>query len=67
MIDTKLLDWLQKNPQCEISYSGWNDDPKWEVYKITGGRNDREWFLLADGDTVREALVNAMKNSKRNA
>lgn len=59
--DKALLDWLEKHPQCELSYSGWDDDPEWQVHKVTGGRDDREWRQVGQGETVREAIRSAMQ------
>lgn len=63
--DTALLDWLGKHPQCELSYEGWDDDPRWQVHQVTGGRNDREWRVVGEGGTVREAIRAAMDGMQR--
>lgn len=60
--DAALLDWLGRHPQCELSYNGWDEDPEWQVHKVTGNRNDREWRRVGRGETVREAIRSAMQN-----
>ncbi len=62
--DRAMLDWLDKHPECQVSYEGWDDDPRWEVYRVTGNRNDREWTCIGTGDTVRAAIVDAMENRR---
>jgi hypothetical protein len=59
--DTQMLDWLTKN-YSEICHS-WDpeEDSPWEVHKVTGGRNDREWRRVARGRTLRAAIASAMK------
>ena len=63
--DTVLLDWLQQNPQCEVSHDGWDDPPMWRVHSVTGGRNDREWEEVGSGETVRKAIQAACDSMKR--
>jgi hypothetical protein len=65
--DAALLDWLERRPQCEVSNAGWDDDPRWQVHQVTGSRNDREWRLIGEGETVRDAIRDAMKREKRRA
>lgn len=60
--DTALLNWLEKHPECEVSYEGWDDESRWEVNRVIGGRNDREWNVVGQGETVREAISSAMQN-----
>lgn len=60
--DAALLDWLEQHPQCEVSHGGWDDPPLWRVHRVAGGRNDREWTLLGEGETAREAILAAMTN-----
>jgi len=62
--DAALLDWLEKHPQCELSHDGW-DSEKWQVHQVIGPRNDREWKLIGEGETVREALLAAQKAMTR--
>lgn len=54
------LAWLAEHKNFELSFSGWGEDPAWLVHSVNGGRNDREWTLLATGDTPDEALRKAM-------
>ncbi len=54
--DAALLDWLDQHPQCEVSHDPWSDEPRWRVHLVSGGRNDREWGLVGEADTAREAL-----------
>lgn len=59
-----VLGWLATKTNYELSYSGWdNEDPTWDVHSVNGGRNDREWTLLATGSTPEEALRKAMSLS----
>lgn len=58
--DAALLDWLGKNPQCELSHDGW-DTELWQVHEVIGGRNDREWKLIGQGETVRDAIRSAQR------
>lgn len=53
--DSARLDWLESNRNAELAHEGWEEDV-WQVHTVNGGRNDREWTLLAEGDTVREAI-----------
>ncbi len=63
--DAALLDWLGKHPQCQLSHEGWDDDPSWQVHQVAGGRNDREWKLVGEGETVRAAIQSAQEGMKR--
>lgn len=56
----KALAWLAKNPQCELSFAAWEEEPKWQVHSVTGPRSDREWRLVAEGETPLHALTAAM-------
>ena len=64
--DAGMLDWLQRNPQCEVSNDGW-DSEMWQVHEVIGGRNDREWRLIGEGPTVRDAIASAQEKGKRRA
>lgn len=57
----KALAWLAKNPSHEVAYAGWDDDPQWEVHRVVGNRNDREWHLKGTGATPLAAILDAMK------
>jgi hypothetical protein len=54
------LDWLAERKNYELSFSGYDEDPAWLVHSVNGNRNDREWTLLATGDTPEKALRKAM-------
>lgn len=54
------LAWLAEHKNCELSFSGWDEDSAWLLHSVNGGRNDREWTLLATGDTPEAALRKAM-------
>ncbi len=54
------LTWLAEHKNYELSFNGWDDDPAWQVHSVNGGRNDREWTLIATGMTPSEALRKAM-------
>lgn len=54
------LTWLAEHTNYELSYDGWDEDPAWQVHSVNGGRNDREWTLLATGTTPTEAIRGAM-------
>ena len=54
------LRWLARHPNMELSYDRWADDAVWQVHRVSGGRNDQEWKLVATGETPLEALQAAM-------
>lgn len=56
-----LLEWLDQNSELQLAYQGWDDDDCWQVHRVNGGRNDREWTLIAEGATPKEALAHAHK------
>ena len=58
-----LLDQMGKHTNWELSCSGgWSDDPlRWTVHEVTGGRNDREWTVIGEGETPAEALATAIR------
>ena len=60
--DDILLNWLQRNPQWQLSHDGW-DTGRWQVHRVTGGRNDREWRLIGEGETPRVAIEVAILSS----
>lgn len=62
--DTGLLDFIEKHPSLEISCSWEDDDGPWEVHRVTGGRNDREWTKIGQGPTLREAIASAIRALK---
>lgn len=55
-----LLEWLGEHPGIELSYAAYSDDgEQWQVHRVNGGRNDREWTLLADEESPLLALRKA--------
>ncbi len=54
------LTWLAVHKNCELSFNGWDENPVWQVHSVNGGRNDREWTLIATGSTPEKALRKAM-------
>ena len=53
---TDLLAWLRDETSLELSFERWEEDGRWQVHEIRGGRNDQEWSLLGRGDTPEQAL-----------
>ncbi len=62
--DKALLDWFAKHPQCELSFAGYDDEQHWVVHRVSGGRNDREWRLVGEGETPRAAILAAMEGMR---
>ena len=56
----EALDWLTDKTSLELH---WRADPEedgaWCVHMVVGGVNDREWNLLATGETPLAALKSA--------
>lgn len=64
--DKARMDALER-PGWELSQNDDIECAHWELWQVrlcTGGRNDREWTLLGQGATQREALDAAIANSK---
>lgn len=63
--DIRRLDFLEKNTNYELLCTGgWGDEEmSWNVYRVNGGRNDREWTLIGRGATPREAIDAAMREN----
>lgn len=61
--DTQLLDWLEQETSMQVWFDVFGDQ-LWEIHRVTGNRNDREWTLVGEGLTVRAALTAAMQNPK---
>lgn len=59
----EALEWLAANTSCELShqYPDIEEDGEWQVHRITGNRNDREWTLIGRGPTPLDALLSARK------
>lgn len=55
----KAWNWLAQNPSHELSYEGWEED-EWHVHRVNGPRSDREWTLVARGQTPLVAIQAAM-------
>lgn len=60
-----------------LSRPGWelgrNSDPEcsademWQIHVVSGGRNDREWTLIGEGATPRQAIDSAMLAAPKQA
>jgi len=67
--DTARLDALAR-PGWELSQ---NNDPEcfpeelWQVHRVSGGRNDREWTLIGQGDSPRAAIDSALATKGQQA
>jgi hypothetical protein len=66
--DSERLNWFEANMNAELlQEGGWNDDDmRWSVFLVNGGRNDREWNRIGSGETVREA-IDAARSASREA
>lgn len=56
--DAARLDALAQ-PGWELSMNNDSeamDDELWQVHRVSGGRNDREWRLIGQGVSPREAI-----------
>lgn len=54
------LTWLANNKNLELSWGELGDDLSeagWRVHSCNGGINDREWKLVAVGETPQEAIA----------
>jgi hypothetical protein len=48
---------MERHPQVEISYAAFcDDDHPWKAHRVSGGKNDREWDEIGEGETLREAI-----------
>lgn len=56
-----LLAWLETRRNLELDYQHGEggEDGVWRVFRVTGGRNDREWEQIAVGETPADALRQA--------
>jgi hypothetical protein len=64
------LEWLAENPALELSWGEIDNDPSecaWRVHRRQGGYNDREWTLVATGDTPLAALSRARATQETNS
>ncbi len=60
-VETALLNWLstQTNLSLEYGYPEDLDQGVWQVHCVSGGYNDREWELIAQGEDAALALYAA--------
>lgn len=58
--DEGLWSWLTEQRGLEVTF-GWKEEEpgEWQVHRVNGGVNDREWTLIASGETVLEAVRSA--------
>lgn len=64
----KLLNWLGENVGMELSWGEIDGDLSecaWQVHRRQGGTNDREWNLIATGETPLAALQLARSQSNK--
>ena len=64
LTDAWLLEQFKHHPNWELSTSSDPEcDPNlfWLVHEVKGGRNDREWFLIGEGATPRQAIIAALR------
>jgi hypothetical protein len=57
-----MVAWLSPQTYLEVTFGeidGWEDDCQWRVHRRPGGRNDREYILVAYGETLPIALAKA--------
>ena len=54
-------DWLSRHGHLELSFEGWDDENVWQVHAVYGGRNDREWTLVGEGETALAAVIAARR------
>lgn len=45
-----------KNLELSYRYGEEGEDGAWQVHRVNGGRNDREWTLIGGGDTPSQAI-----------
>jgi hypothetical protein len=45
-------------PECR-------DEELWQVHRVSGGRNDREWTLIGQGETPRAAIDAAVARKSK--
>jgi hypothetical protein len=62
--DDELWGALEKRFNWELSFDVWEDNV-WQVHKVTGSRNDREWSLIGIGETPQDALRQALASTKQ--
>jgi hypothetical protein len=58
--DRDRLDALEAHSGWEASFQEGGDcECAWQVHCVSGGRNDREWKLIGQGETLRAAIDTA--------
>jgi hypothetical protein len=60
----ELLAELAGHSSWELSHFGFEGEDKWQVHRVNGGRNDREWTLIGEGDTPADAILAALKEQQ---
>ena len=68
---TRALEWLGSRRDLELSFeSDWpaeGDAGAWQVYRVGGGRSDREWDLVGSGDSPLKAILDARQTLQGDA
>jgi hypothetical protein len=62
------MDWLASNTNLELTWGelgGDMSDCAWRVHRVNGGYNDREWTLIATGETPIAAIKQARMRDAR--
>ena len=57
--DSGLWSWFGAHVNLELSWGGDDEDPQWQVHRVSGGRNDREWELIAEGEAPMLSVARA--------
>lgn len=64
------MDWLASNTNLELTWGeldGDMSDCAWRLHRVNGGYNDREWTLIATGETPIAAIKQARMRDARGA
>lgn len=65
--DKTILDWLEEHRNCSTTYDPGDPEvgvsPQWSVDKHIGKPGENLWDTVAFGETLREAVNNAMKSA----
>lgn len=60
----EALDWFGQNENLSLEFD-WSDADTdgldWVIYRENGGRNDREWTVVASGPTPQAAILAAYR------
>lgn len=54
-----------RNLELSYSYGDEDEDGGWCVHQVNGGRNDREWTLIAKAETAADALTEALRKLEK--